>query len=84
MVEEAPHEADIRALAQSHARAIQDLFEARFAAAQRKGEISKSKDPAALARFFYHTMLGLGVSTRALGDTEPMRSTIRIALQALD
>lgn len=84
MVEEAPHEADIRALAQSHARAIQDLFEARLAAAQRKGEISKSKDPAALASFFYHTMLGLSVSTRALGDPEPMRSTIRIALQALD
>jgi TetR/AcrR family transcriptional repressor of nem operon len=84
MVEQAPHEADIRALAQTHARSIQDLFEARIAAAQRRGEIGKSKDPAALARFFYHTMLGLGVATRALGDPEPMRTSIRIALQTLD
>jgi TetR/AcrR family transcriptional repressor of nem operon len=84
MVEQAPHESDIRALAQTHARSIQDLFEARLAVAQRKGEISKSKDPAALARFYYHTMLGLAVATRALGDPEPMRGTIRIALQALD
>lgn len=84
MVEQAPHEADIRALAQTHARSVQDLFEARLVAAQRKGEISKSKDPAALARFFYHTMLGLSVATRALGDPEPLRSSIRIALQTLD
>jgi TetR/AcrR family transcriptional regulator, transcriptional repressor for nem operon len=84
MVEQAPHEADIRALAQTHARSVQDLFEARLAAARRKGEISRSKDPAALARFFYHTMLGFGVATRALGDPEPIRSSIRIALQALD
>jgi TetR/AcrR family transcriptional repressor of nem operon len=84
MVEQAPHEADIRALAQTHARSVQDLFEARLAAAQRKGEIGKSKDPAALARFFYHTMLGLAVATRALGDQEQMRSSIRIALQTLD
>jgi len=84
MVEQAPHDADIRAIAERHARSIQELFTSRLVIAQRKGEISKSKDPAALAAFYYHTMLGLGVATRAMGNTEWLRQSVGIALQALD
>jgi len=51
--------------------------------AQRKGEIARAKDPAALARYFYHTILGLSVASRALGDKEGLRETGRLALQVL-
>ena len=84
MVELSPHDADTRALAQTHAREIEGLFASRLSAAQRKGEIAKSKDPVALARFFYHTILGLAVSSRALGDKQSMQQTAHLALQVLD
>jgi TetR/AcrR family transcriptional repressor of nem operon len=83
MVELSPHDADIRALAQEHARAIEGLFASRLSAAQRKGDLAKSKDPVALARFLYHTMLGLAVASRALGDKTGLRETARLALQVL-
>ncbi len=84
MVELSPHDADTRALAQTHAREIEGIFVSRLSAAQRKGEIAKSKDPVALARFFYHTILGLAVASRALGDKESLRQSARLALQVLD
>lgn len=84
MVELSPHDADTRALAQAHAREIEGLFASRLASAQRQGEIAKSKDPVALARFLYHTLLGMAVSSRALGDKESLRQTARLALQVLD
>ena len=84
MVELSPHDADTRALAQEHARTIEGLLASRLSAAQRKGEIAKSKDPVALARFFYHTILGMAVASRALGDKESLRQTGRLALQILD
>ena len=84
MVELSPHDADIRAAAQTHAREIQGLLAARLSTAQRKGEIARSKDPAALARYFYHTILGLSVASRALGDTEGLKQTAHLALQVLD
>jgi TetR/AcrR family transcriptional repressor of nem operon len=84
MVEQAPHDADIRALAQVHAREIEGLFASRLSAAQRQGEIAKDKDPIALARFLYHTMLGFGVASRALGESESLRSSARLALQVLN
>lgn len=84
MVELSPHDPDTRALAQEHARTLEGLFTSCLSAAQRRGELAKSKDPVALARFFYHTLLGLAVSSRALGDQESMRQTVRLALQALD
>jgi TetR/AcrR family transcriptional repressor of nem operon len=83
MVELTPHDADTRALAATHAREIEGLFTSRLSAAQRKGEIAKDKDPVALARFLYHTILGLSVASRALGDRESLRQTARLALQVL-
>jgi TetR/AcrR family transcriptional repressor of nem operon len=84
MVELAPHVPEIRALSVSHSRAIEDLLVARITLAQRKGEISKSKDPVSLARFVYHTVLGLAVATRAFGETEPLRTTAALALSVLN
>jgi TetR/AcrR family transcriptional repressor of nem operon len=84
MVELAPHDAGIRALAQAHAREVERLFASRLSGAQRRGEIGKAKDPIALARFFYHTMLGLSVASRALGERDSLRDSARLALQVLD
>ena len=84
MVELSPHDADVRALAQEHARTIEGLFASRLSAAQRKGEIAKSKDPIALARYLYHTVLGIAVASRALGDKDGLRQTARLALLVLD
>ncbi len=84
MVELSPHDADTRAAAQTHAREIEGLFASRISAAQRKGEVAKGKDPVALARFFYHTILGLAVAARALGDDASLRQTARLALQVFD
>ena len=84
MVELSPHDADTRALAQSHAREIEGLLVSRLSLAQRKGEIARSKDPVALARFLYHTLLGLSVASRALGERESLKQSVRLALQVLD
>jgi TetR/AcrR family transcriptional repressor of nem operon len=84
MVEQAPHDPEMRALAQAHARGVEGLFASRISAAQRKGEIGGSKDPIALARFLYHTMLGLSVASRALGERDSLLVSARLALQVLD
>jgi TetR/AcrR family transcriptional repressor of nem operon len=84
MVELSPHDPEIRALAQEHARTIEGLFASRLSAAQRRGEIGAGKDPVALARFLYHTVLGLAVASRSLGDADALRATAGLALQALD
>lgn len=83
MVELGPHDADIRALALAHARSIEALFASRLGAAQRQGEIAPDKDPVALARFLYNTMLGAAVAIRAFGDRDSLRDSTRIALQVL-
>lgn len=84
MVELSPHDAATRAVAQRHAREFQALFASRLSAAQRAGEIGKDKDAVALARFLYHTILGLGVASRALGKPKSLRASARLALQVLD
>jgi len=84
MVELAPHDAATRALATAHAREVESLFAARLAAAQRKGEIAKGKDPVALGRFFYHTILGTSVAIRAFGPGDSLRQTASLALQLLN
>lgn len=83
MVELAPHDADARALAHAYARRIETLIGSRLSLAQRKGEISRTKDPVVLARFFFQTILGIGVAARALGDVESLKQSTRLALQAL-
>lgn len=83
MVELTPHDSDTRALAHVYARRIESLIASRLSAAQRKGEFSRGKDPVLLARFFFQTILGIAVASRALGDAESLKQSTRIALQAL-
>ncbi len=84
MVQLAPHDPEIRAIGVAHARAIENLFASRLSSAQRDGEIAKSKDVPAIARFLYHTLLGISVASRALDDHEALRETVSLAVQILD
>jgi TetR/AcrR family transcriptional regulator, transcriptional repressor for nem operon len=84
MVELAPHDPEIRVLAQAHARAVEGKLATRLSVAQLNGEISRDKDPVALARYLYHIMLGLGVASRAFGDREAIRTTAALALSVLN
>jgi TetR/AcrR family transcriptional repressor of nem operon len=84
MVEVAPQDAAIRAMALAHARDLEGLLATRLSAAQRSGDLSKDKDPAALARFLHHTLLGLSVAARALNERDSLRESARLALLALD
>jgi TetR/AcrR family transcriptional repressor of nem operon len=84
MVELAPHDPEVRALAHAHARAFEGRLSARLAAAQRKGELGKDKDPVALARYLYHTLLGFAVSARTFGERSTMQETAALALTVLD
>ena len=84
MVEMAPEDDGVRALAVAHAREIEGLFAARLCAAQRAGDLSKDKDPSALARYFHHTLLGLAVAARALGDRESLLISAQFALRTLE
>jgi TetR/AcrR family transcriptional repressor of nem operon len=83
MVEMGP-DAPARALAAEHARLIEGLFISRLCAAQRAGEIDREKDPVELARFFYHTLLGVAVAARAHDQKDVLRQTARLALKVLD
>jgi TetR/AcrR family transcriptional regulator, transcriptional repressor for nem operon len=84
MVELAPQDPRVRALALRHAREVEGLFAGRLAAAQRSGELAAGKDPVALAQYFYHTILGLAVAARALNEREALRQTAQVALQVLE
>lgn len=84
MTEMAPHDAEVRAMAIAHARDLEGLFAERLSAAQRTGDIAKDKNPTALARYFYHTLLGLGVAARALGERDTLSNSAQLALQVLD
>ncbi len=84
MVEMAPHDPAIRALALAHARDVEGLIAARLSVAQRERDLGRDKDPAALARFLYHTVLGLSVAARALGERDTLLGSARLALLALD
>ncbi len=84
MVELAPLDDATRALAHSHARKVEGLLVTRLSLAQRQGDLAKDKDPVALARFLYHTLLGLGVATRAFGEPASLRQSMQLALQVLD
>jgi TetR/AcrR family transcriptional repressor of nem operon len=74
----------VRALAVAHAREVEGLFAARLCAAQRTGDLSKDKDPSAIARYFHHTLLGLAVAARALGDTKSLLISAQFALRTLE
>ena len=84
MVEMSPLDDGTRATAIAHARDLEALLTRRLAVAQQTGDIGRSHDVSALARYLHHTMLGLAVAARALGDREALRDSAQLALRALD
>jgi TetR/AcrR family transcriptional repressor of nem operon len=84
MVELTPLDPSTRALAERYARNVEGAIASRLSAAQRKGEIGRSLDPVLLARFFFQTILGIGVAARAYGDRENIQRATRLALKVLE
>jgi len=84
MIEQAVGDAETKALVTAHTREVEALLGQRLSAAQRAGDLGKDKDPVTLARFLYHSLLGLGVASRALGNGHSLKQSARIALQILD
>lgn len=82
MIEVSRQDPDAKALALEHAREMERIFSARISLAQRQGEIGRDKDPAALARYFYHSMLGLAVAARAFAEKDSLKETVRLSLSA--
>ncbi|HEX8393488.1 MAG TPA: helix-turn-helix domain-containing protein [Longimicrobium sp.] len=65
------------------AQEIEDALHAALTRAQAAGEVARSKDPRALARFFVVTSQGLSVVARTAGR-EALRDAVEVALSALD
>lgn len=84
MIELGSADPNTRALVTAHARDVETMLAQRLAAAQRAGDLGKDKDPVALARYLFHSMLGLGVAARALGDRTTLHESARLALSVLD
>lgn len=84
MVEMGPHDADVRAMAVTHARDVEGLLAKRLSVAQQNGDLAKDKNPTVIARYFYHTVLGLAVAAQALGERDTLAHTAQLALQVLD
>jgi TetR/AcrR family transcriptional regulator, transcriptional repressor for nem operon len=84
IIEQAPHDADTRALVQGHVMALQEMITRRVLRAQKEGEVAKNKDPVAIARFVYHTLLGLATGARGASSKEALVESARLALCVLD
>lgn len=83
MIELAPSDAAVRRIATAHAREFQARLAARLEAAQAAGELARAPAAAALAALLYHTLLGLAVAARALGDQPSLHATARLAVNSL-
>lgn len=83
MVELSPNADVARSIALEHARTMEGIFATRLIQAQREGEISADKDPIVLARFLFHTTIGIAVAARAFDDQRALEESGRLALLAL-
>lgn len=82
-VELAPHDPEVADRISRYVRRTEDAFENALVRARSAGEISKERDPRALARFLVNNLHGLRVMARAGADRETLEDTVRIVLGAL-
>lgn len=83
LVELAPEDPCTQALAVQHARAMEAMFSSRISQAQARGEVPADKNPATLATFLYHTLIGLSVAARAKEEPTTLMASARLALRVL-
>ncbi len=80
----APHDPQLRKRLNEAEADKEAVFAAALRQAQQKGEIAADKDPQALARFLYNTVLGLRVRARRGPERETLQDIIDITLSVLD
>ncbi|MFP5077906.1 TetR/AcrR family transcriptional regulator [Rhizobium sp. YIM 134829] len=83
-VEMLPADQDVAPRVSRLFRRMQDLYAAAIIRAQALGEIDRSRDERALARFLVCQIQGMRVLGKAGADREETKAMIDIALKALD
>jgi TetR/AcrR family transcriptional regulator, transcriptional repressor for nem operon len=63
---------------------VESIFREALQRAQSSGELSRKKDPAALARFFVVTIQGMRALARLKSDRRALEEVARVALAVLD
>jgi len=64
--------------------AVESIFREALQRAQSSGELSRKKDPAALARFFVVTIQGMRAMARLKSDRRALKEVARVALAVFD
>jgi TetR/AcrR family transcriptional repressor of nem operon len=68
----------------SNQREVEQIFTKALANAQKRGEISQEKKPAALAKFFVATIQGMRALARLNHDRKELEHISKVALSSLD
>ena len=74
----------LNALVKRNAAEMREIFSTAVQAGQRSGEISPTKDPAALAAFMFSTVHGMRHLGRTSADRASLEQIASVALAALD
>jgi TetR/AcrR family transcriptional repressor of nem operon len=75
---------EITAFLRANQREVEKIFTDAFARAQERGEISREKSPAALAKFFVATIQGMRALARLNHDREELQNISAVAISSLD
>ena len=75
---------DVAAVVRANQSEVETIFEEALQAAQQRGELSRDKDPAALASFLLATLQGMRQAARAASNRTALERTASIALSTLD
>lgn len=82
-VELASHDAEVGRRISDHLRRTEDVLHRALARAQASGEVSRDRDPRALARFLVNNLQGLRLMARAGATKEVMDDVADVMLSAL-
>jgi TetR/AcrR family transcriptional repressor of nem operon len=84
VMELAPHDKNIGKKVSGRVQMLEDAFFKLLKRAQREGNLSKDKDPLALARVLITVMQGMIVMVKAGTPTAVVRQTVKTALSILE
>jgi TetR/AcrR family transcriptional repressor of nem operon len=82
-IELAPHDQEIKDIVVENKKEFELALSKAIAKGQEKGQIGKTHNPKALAKFVFNTFTGLRVSAKGGADKKTMQEVIDISLSAL-
>ena len=83
-VETASHDKDTNAIICQNEQQLENVFYEVIKRGQSNGEISGKKDPRALARFLYNTIVGIRVTGKSAADKTAFDDIIQLTMSVLD